>query len=198
MARCSLCLRGIVRVTLVRSIPHFERDGLAFALAGRCRQRPQRRHGAALTTEDLPGVESARSTARRAWSSRAASRRPARPPVDPPGRARALRRPRARRWRRLRRSRLRRLGRDGRDGGHRRRDGRQVARDERAHRIRRLRALANPVIDALLLDVDERGSWFAGCSGRGSRRTSCRARRANQRRRRGRTDASWSLPDGDE
>ena len=40
-------------------------------------------------------------------------------------------------------------------------------------------------------------AWCAGCNVRGFRRRSCRARRANQRRRRERRGASWIPRDGD-
>ena len=64
--------------------------------------------------------------------------------------------------------------------GGRLRAARQVTRQQRAHRVGRLRALARSSIDALAVDVDERRLACAGCSGRGSRRSCCRARRANR------------------
>ena len=65
----------------------------------------------------------------------------------------------------------------GRGRGRRRR---QVARDQRAHRIRRLRALLQPVVDALLVHLHDRRLGARIVVAEDFDEASCRARRANR------------------
>ena len=62
--------------------------------------------------------------------------------------------------------------------------------DQRADRVRRLRADLQPVVEPIALRASASPAWCAGCRTRAPRRSCCRAPRASRSRPRGRTAAS--------